>query len=241
MREVLFMKCPKCGYTSFPYLESCRQCGHRLAEQRAALGIYALRPDPPDLLLAYQAANIDVTGATLMQPLSVPGSDLGQLDEIALELAEAEPVGSGTHEVEEHAGAAPDLVPTLDLESTGAGELPPVEPSAKQVSSHEAVMPQPLDLRELGDITFEPENAADLRGKSPESAQTPRQSPEVKPVYDLDQDDDLDGVTLGSAVDNDDEEIVEYTLEIEDDLELEVDELALEEDDEAEEDDDDDR
>ena len=36
------MKCPKCRYTSFQYLESCRKCGHALAEQRAALGLYAL-------------------------------------------------------------------------------------------------------------------------------------------------------------------------------------------------------
>jgi hypothetical protein len=80
------MKCPNCGYTSFPYLESCAKCGHEQTEQRTAFGIYALRPEPPDLLLAYHATNMEVTGAPLAQPLSTPGIDLGQLDEIEDEL-----------------------------------------------------------------------------------------------------------------------------------------------------------
>ena len=64
------MKCPKCRYTSFPYLENCPKCGVALAEQRAALGIYALRPDPPDLLLAYQAASMEIAGGLLTAPES---------------------------------------------------------------------------------------------------------------------------------------------------------------------------
>src|SRR5918996_5520665 len=88
--EVLAMKCPKCGSTSFPYLESCRKCGHGLAEQRAALGIYALRPDPPDLLLAYQAASMEVTGGALTHHVSTPGIDLRPLEAIELEIADEE-------------------------------------------------------------------------------------------------------------------------------------------------------
>jgi hypothetical protein len=239
------MKCPKCGYTSFPYLESCRKCGQVLTEQRTALGIYALRPDPPDLLLAYQAANMDVARATLPQPLSAPGIDLGELDDSELEITEAEPTGPATREVGEPAGAAPDLGPTLGLESIGDGKFPPVEPSTEQVSSPDPLMPPTMDLSELGDITLEIENVADLGGKSPETAEIPSESPQLKPVYDLDLDEDLDGVSLGFAVNespaDDDEGTAEYTLEIEDDLELEVEELELEEDDEAEEEDDDDR
>jgi hypothetical protein len=240
------MKCPKCGYTSFPHLESCRKCGQVLTEQRAALGIYALRPDPPDLLLAYQAANMDVAQATLPQPLPAPGIDLGQLDDIELEIAEAAPADPAIREVGEPAGAAPDVGPTLGLESIGEGKLPPVEPSTEQVSSQDTLMPPPLDLSALGDITLEIENAADVGGKSPETVEIPSEPPQLNQVYDLDLDDDLDGVTLGfaaneSPTDDDDEGTAEYTLEIEDDLELEVEELEFEEDDEAEEGDDDDR
>jgi hypothetical protein len=244
--EVLAMKCPKCGYTSFPYLESCRKCGQGLTEQRTALGIYALRPDPLDLLLAYQAAKMDVARATLPQPLSAPDSDLGQRDDVELEIAEVEPAGPALHEVGEQAGAAVDVGPTLELESIEDGKFPPVEPSTDPVGSQDTLMPPTLDLSELGDITLEIEHAADLGGKSPETTEIPSESPQLKPVYDLDLDEDLGGVTLGFSVDEspadgDGEEAAEYTLEIEDDLELEVEELEFEEDGEAGEGDDDDR
>jgi hypothetical protein len=240
------MKCPKCGYTSFPYLESCRKCGQSLTAQRAALGIYALHPDPPDLLLAYTVGNMDVTRSTLTQPLSVVGIDPGQLAEIELETAEADPAAPTTHEVGGQAGAALDLVPTLELESAREGKFPPVEPSTEEVNSQDTPMPQTLDLSALGDIALEIEKAADLGDQSPATAEIPSESPELKQVYDLDLDEDLDGVSLGftvneSPADDDDAGTAEYTLEIEDDLELEVDELVLEEDDEAEEEDDDDR
>lgn len=208
------------------------------------MGIYALRPDPPDLLLAYQAADIEATEATPAQPLLAPSVDLGTPDEIELGPAEAESAGPGAHELETQGDVAPDSGPTFDLELIAEGELPPVEPSAEQVSSQAMIMPQVSDLSELGDFTLELEPAADLGGESPESAQPPRESPEVQQVYDLDLNDDLDAVPPGSAVDapradENDEDTVEYTLQIEDDLQFEVYEVELEEEDEAEEDGDD--
>jgi hypothetical protein len=237
------MKCPKCGYTSFPYLESCRKCGHGLAEQRAALGIYALRSDPPDLLLAYQAASMEVTGGALTHPVSTPGIDLGPLEAIELEIADEESSSSGTHEVQEPADAIPDLRPTLEREAIGEEELPCVEPSTERPSSQDMTMPQSLAPSGLGDITLEIDHAADLEGESPESTQAPSESGAVKPVYDLDLDEDLGDLTLGSMMDeagtDEDDEATAYTLEIEEDLEFEVDELELEQDDEAEDEDDD--
>jgi hypothetical protein len=235
------MKCPKCGYTSFPYLENCAKCGQALTEQRAALGIYALRPEPPDLMRAYQAAHTQVPGATSAQPQSALSIDLAQLDEIELEITEAEQAAPATHEAAQQAGAVPDLVPELDPESIGKEEAPPAEPSVEPVGSQDMVMPQTLDLSELGDITLELEHAADLGGRSPEGTRTPEESPEAKQVYDLGLDEDLADLPLGSLVDEshaDDDETAEYTLEIEEDIELDVDELELEEDDEAEEEDD---
>lgn len=240
------MKCPKCRYTSFPHLENCPKCGFGLAEQRAALGIYALRPDPPDLLLAYQAASMDITGAMLTSPVYAPDIDLGPLEGIDLEIAEAEPDEAGTHEMGEPANAAPDLMPTLEREVIEEEELAPEEPGSERLSSQDAIIPQSLDLSELGDITLALENAAALGGESPESAQTPREFADVKQVYDLDVDEDLDGLTLGhilddAGADDEDDEAAEYTLEIEEDLEFEVDGLELEQDDEGEDEDDDDR
>ena len=235
------MKCPKCRYTSFPHLENCSKCGFGLAEQRAALGFYALRPDPPDLLLAYQAASVEVTGAMLTSLVYAPGIDLGPLEGIDLEVAEAEPDRAGTHEMGEPANADGDLMPTLEHEAMEEEEFAPEEPGSERPSTQDVIRAQSLDLSQLGDITLALENVAEVEGESPERAQTAGEFADVKQVYDLDADGDLDGLTLGHIVDgvgaDDDDEAVEYTLEIEEDLEFEVDGLELEQDDE----DDDDR
>jgi hypothetical protein len=240
------MKCPKCRYTSFPHLENCPKCGFGLAEQRAALGIYGLRPDPPDLLLAYQAASIDIAGGTLTSAMSAPDIDLGPLEGIDLEIAEAAPRGAGTHEMAEPSTVALPSVPTLEHEAIEEDGLAPEERGSEGLSTREVIMPQSLDLSQLGDITLTLGNAADLEGESPESAQTPREFADVKQVYDLDVDEDLDGLTLGPMVEgpganDDDEEAAAYTLEIEEDVEFEVDGLELEQDDAGDDEDDDDR
>jgi hypothetical protein len=38
------MKCPKCGYVSFEYLDACRKCGRDLSQFKAAVGIAAFTP-----------------------------------------------------------------------------------------------------------------------------------------------------------------------------------------------------
>ena len=44
------MKCPRCDYTSFDYLESCRKCGSNLIVVREALRLPAIKPEVPFLL-----------------------------------------------------------------------------------------------------------------------------------------------------------------------------------------------
>ncbi|NOY44808.1 MAG: hypothetical protein GXP50_05075 [Deltaproteobacteria bacterium] len=39
------MKCPKCGYISFDYLDECRRCGTDLRDARALLGLIVVRPE----------------------------------------------------------------------------------------------------------------------------------------------------------------------------------------------------
>ena len=221
------MKCPKCRYASFPYLENCPKCGFVLAEQRAALGIYAMRPDPPDLWLAYQAANMEVGGGLLTAPISPPGLDLGPLEGIDLEGSQVEPGGAETDELEE---------------STSA----PDEPDSDRLSTQDMIVPQNLDLHQHGDITLALENEADLEDESPLSNQAPEELTDARQVYELDVDEELGGLTLGQVTDEeeadeDDEEAVEYTLEIEEDIEFEVERLELEQDEAGEDADDDDR
>jgi hypothetical protein len=102
-----------------------------------------------------------------------------------------------------------------------------------------------FDVGELGDITLELETAPALDVPSLESPQTPTASADVRQVYDLDLDEDLNRLTLGSEVDESqtdehEEETPEYTLEIEDEIDLEIEELDPEvDDDDASEDEDD--
>ncbi len=44
------MKCPKCGYVSFDYLDTCKKCGNDLTSVRAILGLVPVIPNPPFLL-----------------------------------------------------------------------------------------------------------------------------------------------------------------------------------------------
>lgn len=39
------MKCPKCSYTSFDYLDSCRKCGSDLREIKSLLQIISVAPE----------------------------------------------------------------------------------------------------------------------------------------------------------------------------------------------------
>jgi hypothetical protein len=241
------MKCPKCGFTSFPYLESCRKCGLEFAEPHAALGLYALPPNPPDLLLAYQTTPLEIARTLPMPPESTLSLDLGSLDEIGPEIAKAQPLASDRDPSAEPVDPAPDVLPTLAQWITPAAELPPLEPSAEPPGSAETVMPHTLDLSELADMTLELDHTVPLGDQSAQSSQVPKDSSEEPPVYDLDLDDDLDGLTLRPVVDesspgdadDDAEDVLEYTLEIEDDLEFEIDGLEIEQDSDTEDEDDD--
>ncbi|MBZ0273336.1 RDD family protein [bacterium] len=53
------MKCPKCGFVSYNYLDTCKRCGHDLAAVRRKLGI---EPDPKSVLLTSGAAPERVPG-----------------------------------------------------------------------------------------------------------------------------------------------------------------------------------
>jgi hypothetical protein len=231
------MKCPKCRYSSFPHLAKCPKCGLALAEQRAAMGIYALPPDPPDLLQAFRPPGLDVIGEGQMYHPAAPDIDLGRLEGIDLEMADIEPHRVGTPEMGEPTDPAAGSMPTHDREAFEEEEFTPGEPSSERLSSPEMIIPQSQDLSGLGDITLAIENEVEPGVESSESARIPGQPAEVTPVYDLDLDEEIEGLTLESIVDearadDADDRAAAYTVEIEEDVEFEVDSLELEQDEE---------
>jgi hypothetical protein len=242
--EVFPMKCPKCGYSSFPYLESCQKCGLALTEPQAILGLYALRPDPPDLLLAYQTANQDVTRTTPLPPPSIPSLELDAFDASAPEAAAAQPLALDAEAGGEPVSPAADMLARLGQDLTLTDESPAREPPAAAPDAVETSKPHTLEPSALADTPLTLDDTVDLEDSSAQRAKPPIGAPEEEPVYDLDLDDDSDDLSLlplegrSSPGDSaDDEEVLEYTLEIEDNLEIEIEGLELEQDDEDEDDD----
>ena len=44
------MKCPKCGFVSFDYLDGCTLCGRKLSGVRQELNLSDVKPEVPFLL-----------------------------------------------------------------------------------------------------------------------------------------------------------------------------------------------
>jgi hypothetical protein len=118
--------------------------------------------------------------------------------------------------------------------------------SAERLAPQDMAKSHAPDVHHLGDIVLALESGADVADESPLNLQAPEEITQVTPVHDLDVDDELSHLPLGpivdeSGADEDDEETLEYTLEIDEDLEFEVEGLALDQDEEGGEEDDDER
>jgi len=157
-REVLRMRCPKCGYTSFAYLETCGKCGRNLAEAHEAFGLYARRPTPPDLT-AYVAATME--GADALEAAHVTAAlsiDLSQLDEIGVEAMEM-PTQAPPLPVETPAEPVQptEIDPGFALEPEQESQLLGIEPAADAAKAPEEPGSQPIDLTQLDEIELEME------------------------------------------------------------------------------------
>jgi len=234
------MKCPKCGFTSFPYLDSCGKCGQGWAQQREAFGLYALRPDAPDLLVAYREtpANADEMEVVPMQPAA--GDDLPAYEGIELPLSEGEEVSLAPGIGQAEPGSTVDLPLSEASELSQAFGTLGLESDAESPPSQSGTPPPTFDLSQLGGMTLDLEDAADLGHPVPDSGEVRKGPPEVRQVYDLDADQDLGELTLYAPVDETEArergaDVEEYTLEIEDEVELEfeIEELDIEEDQDA--------
>jgi hypothetical protein len=207
------MRCPKCGYTSFPYLERCRKCGQDLTAERELFGVYGRRPQPLDLMLGYGAAPADAEATALdAAPATVdlaPAQDSAPVD------------------------AAPERIPSFDVEA------PPLRsPLPSAAEAEPAAVPEPdvLDLSDVEDLPLTlrevveeaPASASDAAALSPASANAP--------IFDLDLQEDLaaleleSGGDVGSARDDERREPAEYVLEIDEDFEIDIEEIEDDED-----------
>ena len=100
------MKCPKCKYIAFDYLESCPRCGKDMSAEKAKLNIFSIKPNPPSLL----------------------GSLTGDLDDSRVELSIPEPIGKGAEDMKLKGDEIFDDGSELDI---NLDEAPMSEPGEK--------------------------------------------------------------------------------------------------------------
>ena len=96
------MRCPKCGYSSFGYLDECRRCSADLVEFKTRYKIWALKPGDINFLyaegaetgLGEQLAAVAVAPSPAEQPKGREAVEEGELELVPLELSkEPEPAG----------------------------------------------------------------------------------------------------------------------------------------------------
>ena len=58
------MKCPKCKYVTFDYLDACPRCGKNMASEKAKYNISAIKPNPP-FVLGSLTGDLDESGDEL--------------------------------------------------------------------------------------------------------------------------------------------------------------------------------
>jgi hypothetical protein len=85
------MKCPKCGFNSFEYLDSCKKCGNDLAAFKASLGIQPVVM-PPGVFLGQAAISEGVGGEDSFIPetSAIPASAADEFEFETTSVAPAE-------------------------------------------------------------------------------------------------------------------------------------------------------
>ena len=68
------MKCPKCKYITFDYLDVCPRCGRDMSEEKAKLSIFSIKPDPPSLLGSL-TGDLNTSSIELRVPESIKKGD----------------------------------------------------------------------------------------------------------------------------------------------------------------------
>jgi len=58
------MKCPKCKYVTFDYLDTCPRCGKNMASEKAKYNISSIKPNPP-FVLGSLTGDLDESGDEL--------------------------------------------------------------------------------------------------------------------------------------------------------------------------------
>jgi hypothetical protein len=74
------MKCTKCKYTTFDYVDTCPRCGKDISGEKARLNILSVKPNTP-FLLGSLTGDLNDSGASFVVPeASIDASESMKLD-----------------------------------------------------------------------------------------------------------------------------------------------------------------
>ncbi len=156
------MKCPKCGYVSFEYLDECRKCGRDISQFKAAIGLTAFTPGVINVL-KYAEGEEEAEEAAAEEPPEIAAA----VEEPPVETIQETALGHHLYS------------PALSVEEAGsktAGEAP-VEAAAEEKGEIEITLPEetaetaaevsppPVQEEEKGGIEFNleiPEEKEDI-------------------------------------------------------------------------------
>jgi len=124
------MKCPKCKYVTFDYLDACPRCGKDISAEKAKMNIFSLKPNTP-FLLGSLTGDLNDSSVGLRVPESAKEGAEGMM----LEEEEIHDDGSELDiNIEEEHIPEPGKDTEVELEDVG---LPAPEESGGQESVQE--------------------------------------------------------------------------------------------------------
>lgn len=117
------MKCPKCNYTSFDYLDNCKQCGADLGDVRSLLQIIAVSPEdqaPPAPIVAPEVPSTEET--TVPPESDVLSADDGAGADVALDTLDFDGSFDDLVEHTSYASEGPESAVTETPRDSGEGQ-----------------------------------------------------------------------------------------------------------------------
>jgi len=157
------MKCPKCGYVSFEYLDTCRKCGRDLTQLKTDMGVTTFTPGVINVLKYVEGM------------------------EEAVEEGEESAVATATAEETEEAGAAAVVEAVAVTSEEQSAKVETQEKGEIEISLPEditepkldvaEVSPQPMAEEKKGEIEFSLEPAEE---KKEEISLTIEEEPKIE-------------------------------------------------------------
>ena len=171
------MKCPKCKYSTFDYVDTCPRCGKDMSEEKIKLNIFSIKPNTP-FMLGSLTGDLNDSSASFVVPDSVQQT----ADSMRLDAEEIYDDGSELNiNIDEEVIPEPGKKAKLESE-----EYKPSDAEKELELNFESDESRPPDIEgeeDIGEIELGPEE-----GEGPEGVSEAAEEEESE-VLDLDLED----------------------------------------------------